>query len=204
MKTVVVSQRVDFYSDRDEIRDAIDQRLLEILLLSGLMPHLVPNVLVGSNDDSTQNTNLLTWLDTLQPHGVVLSGGNDVGFVENRDNTENKLLDYAELKKLPCLGICRGMQMMGLRAGVRLVKISNHVALRHKLAGRTEDEVNSYHDFALSKCPDGYRIIAKSDDGTIEAIEHTSLPWVGWMWHPEREVPFRLSDIEKIKEIFGS
>lgn len=47
----------------------------------------------------------------------LLSGGNDIGKIDERDKTERRLLDYASDRALPALGLCRGMQMMALWAG---------------------------------------------------------------------------------------
>jgi putative glutamine amidotransferase len=46
-------------------------------------------------------------------------------------------------------------------------------------------------------------VIARSEDGSIEAIRHTSLLWEGWMWHPEREETFASHDIRRLKMLFG-
>jgi putative glutamine amidotransferase len=43
--------------------------------------------------------------------------------------------------------------------------------------------------------------LAKSEDGSIEAMVHKSLPWEAWMWHPEREVVFFKNDIDRFKKI---
>ena len=47
-----------------------------------------------------------------------------------------------------------------------------------------------------------FKVIAHSLDGEIEAIKHKSLPWEGWMWHPEREEKFLKEDINRIKNLF--
>ena len=41
-----------------------------------------------------------------------------------------------------------------------------------------------------------------TDDGFIEAISHKSLPWEGWMWHPERNLKYKKYFQQKIKKIF--
>ena len=43
MKIVAVSQRVDVYPDRNERRDALDQRLITFLSVAGFVPVPVPN-----------------------------------------------------------------------------------------------------------------------------------------------------------------
>ena len=43
LKVVAVSQRVDHFPDRNETRDALDQRMITFLLFAGFIPVPVPN-----------------------------------------------------------------------------------------------------------------------------------------------------------------
>lgn len=189
---VAVSQRVDIFPDRGEIRDALDQRLIAFLRAADCVPVPVPNSREGTD----------AWLAAVLPQAVVLSGGNDIGQFLDRDTTESCLLDYASNHRLPVLGICRGMQMMAHRVGMGLRTVNGHVQTRHQLTGQVACEVNSYHNFALNDCPDGFEILARSEDGVIEAIRHHVLPWEGWMWHPERESAFSRHDVQRVNALF--
>lgn len=200
MKTVAVSQRVDAYPERNETRDALDQRLCSFLLTAGLVPVPVPNVLWAEGSGGHAITQ---WLTAINPAGVVLSGGNDLGNSKARDATETCLLNYAELHRLPLLGNCRGMQMMAHRAGATLKQVSNHVQTRHVLQGQITGEVNSYHQYALEFCPQGFEVLAHAVDGEIEAIRHRTLRWEGWMWHPEREQAFSWQDLKRLEALFN-
>lgn len=197
MKIVAVSQRVDDYPRRGEIRDALDQRLIEWLHIAGYLPYPVPNVLLDLNA-------LAAWLDVLQPDGIVLSGGNDLGQAGSRDRTEEALLNYAQQHHLPLLGICRGMQMMGVWTQADLKPVEGHVASRHMLSGECAGSVNSHHNYSLAACPSGFRVLALSEDGEIEAVQHLTLPWEGWMWHPEREDLFSGQDMQRLRSLFGA
>ena len=147
--------------------------------------------------------NLERFIQEVDPVGVVLSGGNDIGSCEDRDITEQFLLRYALKHQLPALGLCRGMQMMGVFSGVELTGVSGHVRTRHQLVGEIKRDVNSYHNLGLSGCPDGFRVLATAEDGGIEAIRSGTLNWEGWMWHPERENPFNFADIKQFQKLFS-
>lgn len=194
MRIVAVSQRVDHYPDRNETRDALDQRLAAFVSICGHMPVPVPNALGRAIRD---------WLAVVHPAAVVLSGGNDIGQCAERDDTELALLTYAQERHVPVLGICRGMQMLAHWSGTDLHPVQGHVRTRHCLSGEIAGEVNSYHGFALAICPADFEVLARSEDGEIEAIRHQSLRWEGWMWHPEREENFAARDVQRIKALFG-
>ena len=193
MKIVAVSQRVDQSPELNETRDALDQSLAAFVAICGYVPVPVPNALGGAIRD---------WLTVVRPAAVVLSGGNDIGQCAERDNTEDTLLTYAQERRIPVLGVCRGMQMMAHWAGTGLHPVQGHVRTRHRLVGDITGEVNSYHGFALAACPTGFEVLALSADDEIEAIRHQSLPWEGWMWHPEREAKFAERDIQRLKALF--
>lgn len=205
--------RIDEYPDREERRDAVDQNLIRFIFDAGFMPVLVPNsmVEVGGKGESPYLKvfdlgavgNLERFIRDVDPVGVVLSGGNDIGSCPDRDITEQVLLRYALKHKLPALGLCRGMQMMGVFSGVELTGVSGHIRTRHELVGEINRDVNSYHNQGLTGCPDGFRVLATAEDGGIEAIRSGTLNWEGWMWHPERENPFNQADIKQFQKLFS-
>ena len=200
MKTVVVSQRVDNYVERNEIRDALDQKLTLWLSQAGYIVIPIANQLALV--PTAQEIGFHDWIHSIKPDAVLLSGGNDIGEFIERDNLERALLAYASHLKIPVLGLCRGMQMMAVVGGVELKAVAGHVRKRHRLKGQITDEVNSYHHLALSRCPTDYTVLASSDDNQIEAIQHQHLPWQGWMWHPERELIFSDKDTQRLKALF--
>ena len=209
-KKIVITQRIEKFKRYNEYRDTLDQRLINWIVFCGFIPVPIPNTLAISGTTKDNNC-LIKWLKQINPDAIIFSGGNNIGDIntKSRDITEINLLLWAEKYKKPALGICRGMQMMGVHAGTKLKKISGHAGVRHNL--KLNDElknsipliVNSYHDFALAKCPNMYKVLAMSEDNCIEAIKHKKLSWEGWMWHPERENPFKKYDINRFKKLFN-
>lgn len=203
MNIVAVSQQIDQFSEYQEVRDVLDQRLITFLLAAGFIPVPVPNSLYKTLPNGQYDHEALNvWLEKLKPAALVLSGGNDIGQFNARDLTEGWLLDYARVHRSPVLGICRGMQMLAHWAGTDLHSVQGHVRTRHNLYGKITGDVNSYHAYSLVTCPDSFEVLAQSEDGEIEAIRHRSLPWEGWMWHPEREECVDVRDLQRIRRLF--
>ena len=195
-RLVAVTQRIDFVSDYNEQRDSVDQKLVQWVVDAGFVPVLVPNSLFELGE-------LQSWIQHVKPQALLLSGGNNIGDCPDRDATEFSLLDWAKENKCPVLGICRGMQMMAVWAGTDLVPVTGHIGVKHSfLIDGYPTEVNSYHDFAVIKCPDEFVEVIKLENGVLEAMHHVSLPWEAWMWHPEREIKFCLEDTRRLQSLF--
>ena len=198
MKFIAVSQRVDYVKARHEVRDSLDRRLSLFLHHAGYFAIPVPNS-IGSLEKLSLIAELNLFMSKLKPAAVLLSGGNDPGIERDRDIVEMALLDFSEQHNLPVLGICRGMQMMAIRTGMGLKTVEGHTNCRQRITGEICGEVNSFHNYAVPSCPDDYHVLATALDGCIKAIRHNSLPWEGWMWHPEREEEFSDDDIDRLK-----
>lgn len=197
MTAVAVTQRVVVDPPHGTRRDCLDQVWVKFLLECGLLPIPVPNSV-----DSA-----LTICDGVS--GIVLTGGNDLtaygGDAPDRDQTETALLNLAERRDLPVLGVCRGMQMIQHRFGARLQKVPGHVAARQRISinGRSV-ETNSYHNFAALEVLPPLKSWAIADDGVIKAVRHQDRRMIGVMWHPERLEPFAAHDVALFSEFFGA
>lgn len=201
-----ISQRIDTIDNYGEIRDSIDQRMVNWVSSMAYMPILIPNSLVDVSLPIEQQLLLKEWVNLMEIDAVILSGGNNLGEMIQRDLTEKYLLSWAEQNHIPVLGICRGMQMMGVYGDGQLEEVDNHVRTRHQLRFDTKKEkfsesVNSYHDQSLVDCPHEFEVLATSEDGSLEAMAHKELPWEGWMWHPERENVISTIDIDRFKKL---
>jgi len=143
MKLVAVTQRVSVIPAYGERRDCLDQAWSKFLAACDLFPLLLPNV----------TETALALCDGVGAAGLVLTGGNDLvecgGDAPERDAVEYALLDWAERRRLPALGVCRGMQVIQHRFGIALQRVEGHVAERQVIRVEGEPrEVNSYHHFA--------------------------------------------------------
>ena len=198
MRPVLVSQRVDVLPDRNERRDALDQKLAGFLAECGLLAVPVPN-----------RPEAVHALAASLPAaaGVVLSGGNDLvaygGTAPERDETERLLRRECLERGWPMIGICRGMQCLVHEDGGKLARTEGHVAVRHPLIGRVERSVNSFHGWAVVSCGPRWEILARTADGSIECARRTDVPVLGIMWHPEREAVFDPEDVRLFRETFA-
>jgi len=199
---IVITQRIDLHGSRNEYRDSLDQELIKLLIHLNHTPIPVPNSLVTS-----QTTKKLTnWINVINPSGLLISGGNDIGQYLNRDKTEEILYSWFLKNNLPILGICRGMQLIGLLNGSTLKKVNNHIRTKHKITNNSNGDIkikNSYHLFSLSECPKDFELTFSSADNQIEGIKHKEKNINGIMWHPERGKKFMEDDIDLIRNIFG-
>ncbi len=149
--------------------------------------------------------------------GVIISGGADVDVREfgealhpraepmhpARQCGELALLRALDdVPDMPVLGICLGMQLLGVHAGGRLIQHLDDVmpdADRHRgdHEHRVQGEfgagpVASSHHQVLADAG-RLEVTGRSDDGLIETVRDPSRPFVvGVQWHPERTADPRL------------
>ena len=128
---------------------------------------------------------------------------------DERDELEATLLRAACGDAVPTLAICRGLQVLNVLRGGTLVQHlpdavghSGHspIPAGHGLhdvsvrpgtllaesLGWDRAGVPTHHHQAIERLGDGLVATAWADDGTIEAVEDRSLPFLlGVQWHPE-------------------
>lgn len=185
-------------------------RYANAVLKAGGVPVAIPPV--GGPTDVER---LVDQLD-----GLLLSGGDDfdtkrIGLgpthpaakpVPGEKQDFDFLLARAALESgVPVLGICYGMQLLGLAGGGRIhqhlpddrpgkqphekVVHPVRIAERTRLSGvlrESEIAVVSRHHQALSEVAPPWSVCAVDGEGLIEAIERTDHPFaIGVQWHPE-------------------
>ncbi|PCK33410.1 gamma-glutamyl-gamma-aminobutyrate hydrolase family protein [Pseudoalteromonas piscicida] len=199
MNLVGLTQRVDISVPHGERRDAIDQKWYSFCQACGVTPVLLPN-------DINVCKALLSSLDL---KGIILTGGNSPvaygGNAPERDELELFLVEHSITKKIPLVGVCRGMQMLQMINGEKLVKIDGHITSSQIITLKgVPYETNSFHTLGTYVCNPPWSVEACSDDGVIKAIRHEKYPLYGIMWHPERTQPFSSCDLNFFRGLFLS
>jgi putative glutamine amidotransferase len=185
-----------------------------------------PLLLAPTPADLAEPSELLDLLD-----GVLVTGGADVdpaaygerphaetdAAPADRDAFELLLVRAAAARDMPCLGICRGMQVVNVAYGGALEQhlpdrldddihrgengeFSDHEvevepeSLAALAAGATRVAVKSYHHQGIARLGEGLRVTARAEgDGTVEAVEDVERRFMlGVLWHPEEDETDRL------------
>ena len=115
----------------------------------------------------------------------------------------------AAARGLPVVGVCNGIQQVNVAFGGTYARNEKVVerplvhrqnvnwkwlyheidakpgSLVAKYLGEGRVTVNSSHNYSLARVADGFEVTARAPDGVVEAIEHRTLPVVGFQFHPE-------------------
>jgi len=152
--------------------------------------------------------------------GLVVGGGDDIGaeiyggevtldvrIDPDRDAMELELLEQAEKRDLPVLGICRGAQMMNVFHGgtlygdirgmprdkttMRTVLARKAVTIAagfemHRILDTESIRVNSLHHQAMDRLGDGLVVSGRDRGEFVQAVEQPGRRlYIGVQWHPE-------------------
>ncbi len=179
----------------------------------------IPVILVPV--DASEINDVLDRID-----GLLFTGGGDVspaaygaepeetirGVNTERDSFEVELVHKAHERKMPVMGICRGLQVINVALGGTLIQdLPSHTGVHgHDITGegvyephlkaKVEENsrlatvigpglhsINSIHHQAVDTLGDGLTVVASATDGTVEAIDHEDGDWpfIAVQWHPE-------------------
>lgn len=209
MELIWITSRIESQPSYNETRQQLDLQWIELLnKLNADVLVLPMNLIVLARLTQTSPP----------PSGIILSGGNDLPGVkyteENqlRDECESLLYDWAVAKKIPLLGICRGMQLILSKNGCQPAPILNHAATTHVIKMKESflldifgpnALIDSHHCFGFHQIPQLFRAIAiHLTDQSIEAVTHKELSILGLMWHPERNPNLREKNLKILATFF--
>lgn len=154
---------------------------------------------------------------------LIFPGGGDItpAFFGERDRGSRSIdteldilqlqaLEYGIQRRIPILGICKGMQLINVGLGGSIIQdlpcADCHRYLDadqyhevHNLPGSFLHHlygeimvVNSAHHQGLGKLGRGVQVVSRCPlDQCVEGICHKYLPVIGVQWHPERLDPAR-------------
>lgn len=207
-----------FFEDRNHSKHSmINYDYVKAVKISKGLPLILP--IITEKELIDQYINIID--------GLIFSGGQDImpilygensidrvdNTCRNRDKFELSLFEKAYEKRVPMLGICRGMQLINVALGGTLYQdINNQIenSAIHRLQGinvnenhhrvkiikastlyniisKENIEVNSIHHQSLKDIGKGLKVTAYSHDGIIEGIESLERDFlIGVQWHPER------------------
>jgi len=160
--------------------DSFTFNLVQYLGELGADPHVVRNDALTPED-----------AEKLEIDRLLISPG--PGFPQDAGYSIDYVTHFAQ--KVPILGVCLGHQAITVAFGgsVGLAPEPRH--------GKTSDishdgrgvftnlpnpfTATRYHSLSSNELPDVLEVTARSEDGVVQAIRHTSLPITGVQFHPE-------------------
>ena len=99
--------------------------------------------------------------------------------------------------KIPILGVCLGHQSIGAAYGAKIIKANTIMhgklsKISHNQSGVFSSIENNftatrYHSLVIDEdsLSEDFEVSARSDDGTLMAIQHNVFPVTGIQFHPE-------------------
>lgn len=199
----------------EKVRRTLQRAGAEVFVLCPV--HDVDYINTKGNEfpDLTEEQKMIINKNLDRCDGLFLPGGNKF------TPYDRYMLECAIEKKIPTLGICLSMQMMGCyNEDVSLEKNETNInhyqesddVFTHKvfidknsklydILQKDEIVVNSFHNYHVtSNCV--YKTIVKSEDGLIEGLEYPGDFFnIGLQWHPEISYNFD-QDSRKIIDYF--
>jgi GMP synthase-like glutamine amidotransferase len=128
--------------------------------------------------------------------GVVLSGSPDM--LSERRIQEKYAGEIEAIRgtKVPLLGICFGLQLVGCAFGSKVMKngpmikeyVDTQVLRPDLLFSGLPSTIRVFesHEEVVEPLPENFVLLARSPSSPIAAVKHSSLPIRGLQFHPER------------------
>jgi len=139
-------------------------------------------------------------IEALRPQGLILSGGPCSVYDDEAPQLDPSLLEMRrdDGTLVPILGICYGLQAMAHLRGGEVERANRREFGRAKIRVNGGDDdpdlfegvpsgstVWMSHSDHLTELPEGYEVIAHTDNAPIAAVHDTRAPHYGVQFHPE-------------------
>ncbi|KAB1641655.1 glutamine-hydrolyzing GMP synthase [Gulosibacter chungangensis] len=156
----------------------IARRVREANVYSEIVPHTISAAEVAAK----------------QPLAIVLSGGPSSVYAEDAPNFDSEIFSLG----VPTFGICYGFQTMAVALGGEVARTgkreygSTHVVLSDQASSSSilaEQPGNQIvwmsHGDSVAKAPEGFQVLASTDDTPVAAFANEERKLYGVQWHPE-------------------
>lgn len=130
-------------------------------------------------------------LKKLSPHGIILSGGPNSVYDEGAPTVDPKIWELG----IPVIGVCYGMQVMVKQLGgvvkraecAEYGKASLKIDHEEILLPGVEDGATMWmsHGDSCLELPEGFQVLAHTDNTPCAAIAHPEKQYYGVQFHPE-------------------
>ena len=189
----------------------------DAIAAAGFLPVLVPSLA-----DTNTVAEIMDRVDALVLTGAIKESDKD-----KRTEFDFMLIRMALERGLPVVGFCRGHQVINCYFGGKIEQIPGGLSpkivhkgkvsayikdtfhemevvpgsrLSRSVKNRRRVTINSSHKYHVTKLGEGLKVTARSDDGVIEALEHETLPVIGFQFHPERSFRSYPEHLDMIRE----
>ncbi len=121
--------------------------------------------------------------------GIILSGGPQSIY----SDSSPQIQDFIVRSQLPVLGICYGMHALGQALGGMVQRSKEHeygkaqinVVSKNPLLNEDSYEVWMSHGDSITRLPEGWRVIAESENSPVAAMADSGNRLFGLQFHPE-------------------
>ncbi|GAB4857386.1 hypothetical protein Ancab_015295 [Ancistrocladus abbreviatus] len=142
-------------------------------------------------------TSPLKTITELNPRVIILSGGPHSVHSPNAPTFADGFVEYVEKKGIHVLGICYGLQLIVQRLGgeVRVgekqeygrmeIEVKRACGLFGNMRVGDKQVVWMSHGDEAARLPEGFEVVASSQQGVVAAVENHSRRFYGLQYHPE-------------------
>jgi GMP synthase (glutamine-hydrolysing) len=123
------------------------------------------------------------------------------------------VIEWIKGSRVPLLGICLGLQLIGSAFGVPTVRVVEDGEFGFSMLQKEQDHpllkgvsssfrVMEMHRCGLLEVPEGFTLLASSSKCRVQMIVHIGRPIVAVQFHPEINTAAQQSGFQVLQEFF--